>query len=219
MYAIRSYYEQKLKIVGVVNDFKVSNLIATPYPPILTINENQNRFLAIHYTGDEESKMVSLAREKWENVFGDLPFRYFFLADDYRAVYANEVNQAKIITYFSLIAVILATLGLFGITHFMVVKREKEFSIRKVNGATIQDIFYTVSRSFIYLMLIASVAAMPIAIWLSLEWLSNYAIRIHIAWWFGLIPIILLGTITLLTISYQTIKTARANPVKLLRSE
>jgi putative ABC transport system permease protein len=216
---IRDFLKRKYVIVGVVEDFKISNLGKKPYPPFISIMENQNRFLSIRYQSENETELVKLAEEKWKIAFGDLPFRYFFLDENYRAVYSNEVFQTKIISILSIIAVILAALGLFGMTHFTVLKREKEFTIRKINGAIISDVFLLVAKGFIVLITIASLFALPLSWWLSNGWLNKYAVRIDISWWYYFIPMGILVLVTIVTISYHTLKAAWVNPANILRNE
>ena len=216
---LRDFTQQTYTIVGVADNFSLMNTGRTSYPPFISILENQNRFLCLRYNGNNDRELVNITREKWKIAFGDLPFRYFFLDENYKAIYSNEVFQTKIILLFSILAVILAAMGLFGIAYFTIVKREKEFSIRKVNGAVVRDVFILVSKGFIKLIAVSSLLAIPLTWWLSLRWLGNYSNRIEITWWYCLIPFCLLGMVTLITISYHTFKTARVNPVRLLRHE
>ncbi|MDA3930740.1 MAG: ABC transporter permease [Prolixibacteraceae bacterium] len=213
------FTNEKYFITGVIENFQLNNLNKNTYPSFIRINENQNRFISIRYNSEDEKELIQLAEENWKLAFGDLPFRYFFLDENYRAVYKNEVFQTKIITVFTLIAVVLAALGLFGMTYFIVIKREKEFSIRKVNGAEIVDIFLLVSKGFIALIGISSAIALPVAWFISVMWLNNYPIKIDISWWYYFIPFSILGMVTLVTISYHILKTAWVNPAQLLRNE
>ena len=216
---ISDFDKREMEIVGICEDFKLSNLNGRGYPYLIRILENQNRFITIRYLPGYDGEIVRMAKDKWKLVFNDIPFRYFYLDENYRAVYASEVFQTRLITLFSILAVILAALGLFGMTYFIVIKREKEFSIRKVNGAAVYDVFALVSKDFIKLIIMSSLLAIPLSWWLSQLWLGNYANHIEMNWWYCLIPFSLLGMVTLFTISYHTLKTARVNPAKLLRNE
>jgi putative ABC transport system permease protein len=216
---ISDFDKREMEVVGICEDFKLSNLSSRGYPYLIRILENQNRFITIRYLPEYEDEVIRLAREKWGLAFNGLPFRYFFLDQNYRTVYANEVFQTKLISIFSILAVILAALGLFGMTYFIILKREREFCIRKVNGALIKDVFLLVTKGFIHLIAIASLLSMPLAWWLALRWMENYPTHIVISWWYFFIPFLILAIITLLTISYHTIRTAEVNPARLLRNE
>lgn len=215
----RDYGNVKVRIVGVVNDFKLTNKSPTSFPSAINVFDHSSRFIAIKFSNANYANIQKRVKQIWQNNFGDQIFRNFFLTDAYKEVYNKEVFQSKLFSSFALLSILISALGLFGLAHFTIVKREKEFSIRKVNGAKVKDIFDLVFFSFFKLILAATLISIPIMWWLSSYWLNNYRERINIEWWFFFIPFILLSLVTLLTISYHTLKTAWINPVELLKNK
>ena len=149
----------------------------------------------------------------------DKPFEYHFMDDAFDAMYKAEDRLSKIFTAFTAFTLVIACLGLFGLSTFMAVQRTKEIGIRKVLGATVANITMLMSKDFIKLVVIAVVVASPVAWWAMHNWLQGFAYRINIGWWVFAVTGVLAVLIALATISYQAVRAALANPVKSLRSE
>jgi putative ABC transport system permease protein len=139
--------------------------------------------------------------------------------ESYGAMYKSEEKLSELLWIFTIMAIIVGCMGLFGLAAFSAEQRTKEIGIRKVLGANILDIVGLLSRSFLVLVAIASLIAFPIAWWAMNNWLKNFPYRIMISWWVFAIAIIAALAIALLTVSFQSIKAAIANPVKSLRTE
>ena len=216
---IRDYGNVKARIIGVVNDFKLTNKNPSAFPSAITMNEHSSRFIALRFSNTTYVDAHEKVKSVWQKSFGNLVFRNFFLNDTYREVYNKEIFQSKLFSLFSILSILISALGLFGLAYFTIVKREKEFSVRKVNGARVNDIFNLVFFSFIKLILVVTIVAIPIMYFVGKYWLIDYSEHIQIQWWFFLIPFILLSIITVATISYHTLKTAWVNPVQLLKNE
>jgi putative ABC transport system permease protein len=155
----------------------------------------------------------------WKNNFADHPFEYQFLDEHFKDVYRADTQVSNIVGILAALAIIISCLGLFGLASYSAEKRIKEVGIRKVLGASIQNIVGLLSKHFIKLVLIANLIAWPIA-WFALNsWLQDYAYRINISWWVFVIAGITAMLIALITVSFQAIKAAIANPVKSLRTE
>ncbi|HVE62067.1 MAG TPA: FtsX-like permease family protein, partial [Chitinophagaceae bacterium] len=152
-------------------------------------------------------------------VVPDRPFDYFFLDEAFAKLYRKEMRMGTVFNYFSVLAIIISCLGLFGISAFTSVQRAKEIGIRKVLGANVGSVVGLLSKDFLKLVVIASVLAFPIAWWMMNNWLHDFAYRINIGWWVFAIAGSLAVLIAFLSVSYQTIKAATANPVKNLRNE
>ncbi|HUR12192.1 MAG TPA: FtsX-like permease family protein, partial [Flavitalea sp.] len=162
---------------------------------------------------------IAFIESTWRKIFRDHPLEYKFLNDHFREVYQADSQVSKVIMALATIAIIISCLGLFGLASFAAEKRVKEVGIRKVLGATVQNITTLLSRDFLKLVIIANVIAWPLA-WFALKrWLEDFAYRIEISWWIFLLAGVLAIAIALFTISFQAIKAAIANPVKSLRSE
>jgi len=146
-------------------------------------------------------------------------FEYQFADEDYQSLYKSEVVIDKLSGYFSFLAIFISCLGLLGLAVFTAEQRTKEIGIRKVVGASVSGIIAMLSKDILKLMVIASVIASPVA-WLVMnKWLQNYAYRVHLGWWVFLFAGLVATIIALLSVSFQSIRAAMANPVKSLRTE
>ena len=147
------------------------------------------------------------------------PFVYSFLDQDFQRNYEREQRTSRIVVYFTFIAILIACLGLFGLAAFSAEQRTKEIGIRKVLGASVTNLAALLSKDFIRLVLVAILIASPIAWYGMNKWLQSFAYRIEISWWMFLAAGLLAILIALITVSFQAIKAAIANPVKTLRTE
>ena len=209
------------KVIGVVKDFIFSSLHEKIGPLIITNHPWQNRFdyLAIRYRSNTPAPLLSQIKNIWQQMISDAPFEYWFLDEAYNNLYKNEERFQRIFFYFSLLSIILSLAGIFGLVTLTIQQRTKEIGIRKVLGAGITDIVLLTTRNYLLLILAASLLAVPIAWYYMNGWLQDFAYRIHLSWWMFVAAGALTLAISLLTVGLQTIKTARGNPVKSLRTE
>ena len=208
------------KIVGVMNDYHQQSLEFN-FDPIVYYPEQQinmtNFSLKLHTTNLPQ--VLEQAKKTWSAVFPQSPLQFFFLDEYFNRQYNNDKLFSTILWWFTVLSIIVASLGLFGLSLYTVAKRTKEISIRKVLGASALQIITLVTKDYIKLILIAGVVAVPVAYILLQNWLKDYAFHIQIGLWFFLLPLVLIVVIALITVLYQSIKAAMANPVKSLRTE
>lgn len=209
------------KVVGVVQDFIFSSLHKKIGPLIITNHPWQNRFdyLAIRYKSKSPALLLKQIKTVWQGMVTDAPYEYWFLDEAYNNLYKNEERFQHIFFYFSMLSILLSLAGIFGLVTLTIQQRTKEIGIRKVLGAGIIDIVKLTTRSYLLLILIASVIAVPFAWYYMNSWLQDFAYRIHLSWWMFSIAGLGVLFIALLTVSFQAIKAAIANPVKSLRTE
>jgi len=208
------------KVIGVVNDFHFESLHQNIIPLLFRMpaHDNYGR-LSIKITGNNISSSINTIQEAWLKLQPETPFEYTFLDERFQKLYNSEQQQGSLFTIFSFIAIFIACLGLFGLSAFTITQRVKEIGVRKVLGASIPQIVTELSKDFLKLVLIASVIALPIAWYAMSKWLLDFAFRISIQWWVFLMAGVIAVVIAFVTISFQSIKAAMANPVKSLRSE
>jgi len=216
---INLWGSMKGPIVGVLKDFNDRSFRRELAPLLITT------FKRIYYeagiklaTTDASSTMQSIEK-LWNQTFPDFVFEYKFLDDKIESFYKQENQLSQLYKIFAFIAIFLSCLGLYGLASFMAVQRIKEVGIRKVLGATAGNIVYLFSKEFIILITIAFVIATPIAWYYMHKWLQDYVYRINISWWMFIAGGVLAILIALMTVSFQAIKAAIANPVKSLRTE
>ena len=201
-----------------IKDFNFKSLRETIEPILFNLNKGAST-LNVRVNTTDIAALLSKIKSKWVSVSPNRQFSYTFLDDDYDAVYRAEKRTAVISTAFTTLAIIIACLGLFGLAAYAAEQRTKEIGIRKVLGANVSIIISMLSMDFIRLIIISIIIAIPGAWWAMSGWLQGFAYRQNIQWWVPLVSGVLAVTIALITITFQSIKAALANPIKSLRSE
>jgi putative ABC transport system permease protein len=204
------------KIIGVVEDFNITPLKAAVQPLVMHILPRRFQYLYIRVNNNDALKGIE---KEYKSFNADQPFEYSFLDDTINAMYRSEKKQGIIFAYFSGLAIIIACMGILGLSIFAAQQRIKEIGIRKVLGASVISIVSELSKEFLKPVLIAAFIASPIAWYGMNKWLQNFAYRIDISWWVFIVAGIIAVCIALFTISFQAIKAAIANPIKSLRTE
>jgi len=204
-------------IVGVVKDFHYKSLHDKIGPMVIS-NTTGVGFYIRTLPGNAFGA-IAVANKIWKEYFPNSPFVYEFLDDSYNNLYKSEQQSSVLITLFASIAIIISALGLLGLAAFAAEQKVKEIGIRKVLGASIQHIVRLLSADFIKMVVIASLIAFPIAWWAMNKWLQGFAYKINLSWWIFMAAGCIALIIALITVSYQAIKAAIANPVKSLRAE
>jgi len=208
------------KIIGVMNDYHQQSL-QNNFDPIVYYpghHIDMSNF-ALKLNTPNLTQTVDRAKNVWHAAFPESHMQFFFLDDHFNEQYKDDSLFATILFLFTILAIIVASLGLFGLSLYTVAKRSKEISIRKVLGASVIQITTLITRDYVKLVLIACVLAIPAAYFLLDSWLSDYAFHIEIGYWFFLSPLLLTVLIALTTVLYQSIRAALANPAKSLRNE
>ncbi|MEX0720375.1 MAG: ABC transporter permease [Balneolaceae bacterium] len=210
-----SFYE----IIGVVNDYHFESLEKEISPALMRYLTGEPRFISARLNTANISATMAQIEENWKQMVPSAPFQYSFLDDTFNNLYHSEKKLGTLFISFALITIIIACMGLFGLVAFMASKRSKEIGIRKVLGASVANIVALLSKDFVKLVMLGFVIAIPIAWYAMNQWLSDFAYRIEI----GAGIFVLAGSaaliIALLTVSWQSIKAATANPVNSLKSE
>jgi putative ABC transport system permease protein len=207
-------------IVGVVSDFNFTSLHRSVTPYAFTNGTMEpNRYILIRFTTTNLLQTMQRFETNFKNVITYSEFDYIFLDKYLETLYASEKQAADISIVFSILAVFVASLGLFGLAAFTAEQRTKEVGIRKVLGASVLYITSLLTRDFIKLVIVSIIIAMPVGWWVMHKWLQSYAYRIDLSWWLFAAAGIIAILIALMTVSFQAIKAAVANPVKSLKSE
>jgi putative ABC transport system permease protein len=205
-------------VKGVVKDFHFESL-HNSIKPFVLFPEIRSRELLVKLSGHHLNETISFLEKKWKSIFPDRPFEYHFMDNDYNKLYNAEIRLGTVMGIFSGIAIVLACLGLFGLSSYATQIRFKEIGIRKILGASVFSIVLALSRDFVKLATIAILIAFPISWWAIKDWLDDFAYRIDIAWEIFIIAGISVVLLALMTVSIHALKAAMANPVKSLRTE
>ncbi|MBO9152681.1 ABC transporter permease [Chitinophaga sp. GCM10012297] len=211
--------DQQKPIIGVVKDFSTSHLSKKIAPLLMRYTSGTNRYVLVRVQpGNLDAALASL-ESVYKKFNPEYPFNIKYLDEYFAKMYASEQVIGRLSAGFTVLAILIACLGLFGLATFTAQQRTKEIGIRKVLGATIGQILVLLSKEFLRLVLIAVAIAMPLAAYFMHDWLNRFAYHVEIAWWVFIVTALLAVTLAMLTVSYQSVKTARMNPVKSLRTE
>ncbi len=205
-------------IVGIVRNFNF-NTLREEITPLALVYHEENGNISFRINTTNIGGLIAQVENKWRTMAPGQPFNYSFMDDDFNNIYKSEQQTGKIFISFAAFAIFIACLGLFGLVTYASEQRTKEIGIRKVLGASVSTIVSMLSRDFLKLIIIAAIIAFPVAWWVMHSWLQHFAYRISITGWVFVIAGGLALVIALLTVSFQAIKAAIANPVKSLRAE
>ena len=205
-------------VIGVVKDFNYASAKQKIAPVLMMLGRNGGSIMIKIKTTDV-ADVINTVKNEWKSFNARTPFASYFLDDRFASLYNAEEKTGKIFTMFAVIAVLIASLGLFGLVAFTTEQRKREIGIRKVLGASINQVLVLLSKEFLYLICIAFIISIPVTWWAMHSWLNNFAYRINMSWWIFLASGMIAIAIALITLSFEAVKAAIANPVKSLRSE
>ena len=206
------------EVIGVVSDFNYSSLYNKTGPLVLLYNTWGSTHITMRVSGNV-GETIDYIRKTWKDICAGYPLEFGFYDEQFASMYKKDENLASLVSIFSVLAIVISCMGIFGLSVFQSEQRIKEIGIRKVLGATTSEIIYLLTKSFSKWVLFANVIAIPIAYYFLNEWLHDFAYKIEISWWMFALAGGIALVIALLTISIQAIKAATANPVKSLRYE
>jgi hypothetical protein len=211
--------DNQAKIIGVVKNYHFRSMKQKIEPLILILNPHNCWALFARLNSEDVSKTIGHMENAWGQFAPGYPFTYRFMDEAIDNLYRSEQQIGTLFRYFSILAIFISCLGLFGLASFMAEQRTKEIGIRKVLGATVSNILLLLSKEFAKWVLIANVIAWPFAYYAMNKWLQGYAYRINIAVWSFILAAVLALAIALFTVSYQAVRAATANPADALRYE
>tara|TARA_R110002111_G_scaffold3789_8_gene22608 strand:- start:512 stop:2944 length:2433 start_codon:yes stop_codon:yes gene_type:complete len=205
-------------IIGVVKNFNFASLRENVGALSFKLGNNSWE-TAYRFNTTDVSGLLSTIENKYKAAAPGMPFKYEFLDEAFDDMYRQERRVSKVALAFALLAIIIACLGLFGLATYIAEQRTKEIGIRKVLGASVTNIVKMLSKDFVKLVMLAFIIATPIAWWFMSKWLEDFAFRIELKWWIFVVTGIVALLIALITLSFQAIRAAIANPVKSLKAE
>ncbi len=213
-----SFHGNKGAIIGVVQDFNFQSL-KEKIAPLIFYTGNYNNILYVRTTGQNAQQAIASVEKQYKKYAGDSPFSYNFLDKNFEAQYQSDQRAGILFNVFAGIAIFISCLGLFGLATYTAEVKRKEIGIRKVLGSSVSGIVQMISKDFLKLVIISIAIAVPVAWWAMSKWLEGFAYRTNIEWWVFAIAGIMALLIALVTVSFQAVKAAIANPVKSLRTE
>ena len=218
---IRNISQDSLKrsIVGVIEDYHFTSLKERINPLVISTKKDDRRLALIKLNTSNLSQAIDRIGKIYHNNATDFPFEYDFLDERFNTLYKSEAKQEALLSVFSIIAICIACLGLFGLASYTAVKRTREIGIRKVLGSSVDGIVLLLSKDLLKPVILGTIIAVPIGYYIMQNWLENFAYKVNIQWWMFVIAFVVAISIAILTVSFQAIKAAIANPIKSLRTE
>jgi putative ABC transport system permease protein len=213
------FWGEQYAIVGVADNFHNQSLKEAYEPLIIRLIPDLSGYISMKIKAKDASTVINLAKKQWSVFFPGNSFEYFFLDEHFAKQYQADQRFGKVFGLFTLLAILVACLGLFGLASYTTLQRRKEIGIRKVLGASVSGILSILYKEFVVLLVISFLIAAPLAMISASKWLEGYAFRMDMQWYFLVIPFLVICAIALLTVSFQSIRAAVANPVKSLRTE
>jgi putative ABC transport system permease protein len=215
---------RKGRIIGVTKDFNFGSLHDLIEPVILRIPDpNQRnifyRELSVRVNPRSVQESLDYLKETWKSFFPDQPFSFYFVDESQNANYLTEQRMADIFKYFSILAIFIACIGLYGLTAFMIEQKIKDIGIHKVLGANVTKIVFMLSKKYMLWIIISNAIAFPAAYYFMNKWLQDFAYRVGMSWWIFILAGVIALMIALTTVSIQAVKAAMANPIESLRYE
>lgn len=210
---------KKGKVIGVVQDFHYKSLHEKVTASVIQVYPQVTYTIAAKLKTAGITNTLAFIKDKWSQFVPAYPLDYKFMDETYGKMYNSEEKLSDLLWIFTLMAIFIGCMGLFGLAAFSAEQRTKEIGIRKVLGANVLNIVGLLSKNFLVLVLISSLIAFPVAWWAMNNWLDDFPYRVNISWWIFGIAIIAALLIAFITVSFQSIKAATSNPVKSLRTE
>ena len=213
-------YIEEMEIVGVIRDFNFNSLYNEVTPFMLVYDDREsNAQMIIRSETSDYSQLLGQLQRTWESQIPFVPFEYTFIDEAVQRQYEGDRRLSSILNSFTFLTILISCLGLLGLAAFTAERRTKEIGIRKVLGASVVGITAMISKEFLKLVLIAIVLSVPLAWWAMSNWLENFAYRVEIQWWMFVLAGLSAIVVAMLTVGYQSMKAALADPVWALRNE
>ncbi len=208
-----------IKIIGVLKNASFNSLHTPTEPVLFILNDDSKGYVNVKLKGSDIEKTLSFIRERWVSIFPEVPFEYHFLDQRVEMLYENDQKKNTLIQLFALVSIIISSMGFLNLSSNLSKQKTKEIGIRKVNGATTSEILIMLNKNIIVWVAIAFAFACPIAYYAMDRWLQNFAYKINLSWWIFALSGTVALLIALITVSWQTYRTARKNPIEALRYE
>ncbi len=216
---VHEEFADELNIIGVTEDFNYYALKSKIQPVMMILHSGYFKYISLTLNPGNLKEILSFVKKKWTELFPGRPFEYYFLDDHINSQFRSEEQLGTVFGIFTGLGIFIACLGLFGLSAFMAEQRTKEIGIRKVLGSSVSSVVVLLTKEFTKWVLLANLFAWPIAYFFMNKWLQDFAYRTSVGFLVFLLSTFMALVLALLTVSFQTIKVATANPVYSLRYE
>ena len=211
--------EDGQKIIGVVEDIHFRSFKEKVMPIVFYLRSWSAGNIVVRVKGNNIASTVQMLENEWKEILPDRPFVYKFIDESFDKLYQSERRTEKLIMIFSAFAIVISLSGLFGLLSLISLIRKKDIGIRKVLGASVESVVFMITKEFIQIVIAANIVAWPIAYYVMNKWLEDFAYRIELSWWMFVLSGGIALLIALITVGYQAVKSAVANPAESIRYE
>ena len=206
------------EVIGICENFHYRSLHHEIGPSVIILTEYGQQ-ISLKLQSDELTETIETAQKIYKDIFPKSPFEYYFLDQEFDKLYKSEIRMSKAVSYLTLISIIIACMGIFGLSSYMAIQRTKEIGIRKVMGSTVSQIIYILAFDVVKWVALAFVIAAPLTYYFISKWLDNFAFKTSLPWWVFILGAAIVIFIALITVMFQSVKAALKNPTEALRYE
>ena len=206
------------EVIGICDNFHYRSLHHEIGPTVIILTEYGQQ-VSLKLQTDELSKTIEATHQIYKDIFPRSPFEYYFLDQEFDKLYKSEIRMARAVSYLTLISIIIACMGIFGLSSYMAIQRTKEIGIRKVMGSSVSQIIYILTFEVVKWVALAFIIATPLTYYFVTKWLDNFAFKTSLPWWIFILGAVIVIFIALTTVMFQSVKAALKNPTEALRYE
>lgn len=206
------------EVIGVCKNFNFRSLHHEIGPCVIILSE-YGRQISLKVQSDDYAKTIADAKEVYREIFPGSPFEYYFLDQEFDKLYKTEIRTSKAVSYLTLISIIIACMGIFGLSSYLAIQRTKEIGIRKVMGSSVGQIIYMLTSDVVRWVVVSFIIAAPLTYYFLSKWLENFSYKTNLSWWIFVLGAITVMLIALLTVIFQSVRAALKNPTEALRYE
>jgi putative ABC transport system permease protein len=206
------------EIIGVCDNFHYRSLHHEIGPCVIILSEYGNQ-ISLKVRGGNLSETISEVKGVYESIFSKSPFEFYFLDQEFDKLYKTDIRMSRAVSYLTIISIIIACMGIFGLSSYLAIQRTKEIGIRKVMGSSVSQIIYILTFDVVRWVLVSFIIAAPLTYYFLIQWLDNFAYKTSLSWWIFALGVITVMFIALLTVIFQSVKAALKNPTEALRYE
>ncbi len=206
-------------IIGIVKDFNLHSIHSDITPLLISMTNKYIDKVVVHYKPGTLGTILPMLEVEWKKIAADRPFYFITFEDLFKEIYAEEKSLTTIVTISAIFTIIIAIIGLFGLTLFVATTRTKEIGIKKVLGSSERSILYSLLYENVILVFVATILSIPVTLHFMTKWLNNYPFKVSTKWWIFLVAFIIAAVVVLLTVFFHSYKVSRINPINTLRYE
>ncbi len=206
------------EVIGVCKNFNFRSLHHEIGPCVIILSE-YGRQISLKVQSEDYANTIAAVKEVYREIFPESPFEYYFLDQEFDKLYKTEIRTSKAVSYLTLISIVISCMGIFGLSSYLAIQRTKEIGIRKVMGSSVGQIIYMLTSEVLRWVVVSFIIAAPLTYYFLSKWLENFSYKTNLSWWIFVLGAVTVTLIALLTVIFQSVRSALKNPTEALRYE